>query len=82
MFILEVATFVLIVMIADPEWASVNLGALICEECAGVHRGLGVHISRVKSLTLDKWEPELLMVCLSAHSSFFSLAYLPMFNSF
>lgn len=46
----------------DPEWSAVNLGALLCEECAGVHRGLGVHISRVKSLVLDKWEPELLMV--------------------
>lgn len=46
----------------DPEWSAVNLGALLCEECAGVHRGLGVHISRVKSLVLDKWEPELLML--------------------
>lgn len=38
-----------------PEWASMNLGILICIECSGIHRSLGVHISKVRSLTLDKW---------------------------
>eukprot|EP01090_Pellita_catalonica_P002679 TRINITY_DN1224_c0_g2_i1.p1 TRINITY_DN1224_c0_g2~~TRINITY_DN1224_c0_g2_i1.p1 ORF type:complete len:690 (+),score=160.69 TRINITY_DN1224_c0_g2_i1:269-2338(+) len=46
----------------DPDWASINLGTLICYECSGIHRSLGVHISRVRSLTLDDWEPELLML--------------------
>ncbi|GAB4819632.1 hypothetical protein N2152v2_006678 [Parachlorella kessleri] len=43
----------------DPDWASLNLGALMCIECSGVHRRLGVHVSKVRSLTLDVkvWEP-------------------------
>ena len=38
---------------ADPEWASINLGVLLCIECSGIHRSLGSHISKVRSLTLD-----------------------------
>ncbi|KAM4563728.1 arf-GAP with coiled-coil, ANK repeat and PH domain-containing protein 3-like isoform 2-T2 [Odontesthes bonariensis] len=45
---------------ADPCWASINLGILLCIECSGIHRSLGVHCSKVRSLTLDSWEPELL----------------------
>ncbi|XP_031494317.1 ADP-ribosylation factor GTPase-activating protein AGD2-like isoform X2 [Nymphaea colorata] len=43
----------------EPDWASLNLGILLCIECSGVHRNLGVHISKVRSLTLDVkvWEP-------------------------
>jgi len=32
----------------DPDWASLNLGILICIECSGAHRNLGVHISKVQ----------------------------------
>eukprot|EP00271_Cylindrocystis_brebissonii_P018474 TRINITY_DN524_c0_g1_i2.p1 TRINITY_DN524_c0_g1~~TRINITY_DN524_c0_g1_i2.p1 ORF type:complete len:971 (+),score=197.04 TRINITY_DN524_c0_g1_i2:306-3218(+) len=44
---------------ADPEWASLNLGILMCIECSGVHRSLGVDTSKVRSTTLDvrAWEP-------------------------
>ncbi|XP_061758823.1 arf-GAP with coiled-coil, ANK repeat and PH domain-containing protein 3 isoform X1 [Nerophis ophidion] len=45
---------------AEPRWASINLGVLLCIECSGIHRSLGVHCSKVRSLTLDSWEPELL----------------------
>ena len=38
-------------------WASVNFGVFLCSECAGIHRGLGVHISQVRSVTLDDWTP-------------------------
>lgn len=38
-----------------PDWASLNLGTLICIECSGIHRNLGSHISRVRSLDLDAW---------------------------
>ncbi|KAK3745506.1 hypothetical protein QZH41_009908 [Actinostola sp. cb2023] len=39
-----------------PDWASINLGITVCIECSGVHRNMGVHVSKVRSLTLDKWE--------------------------
>lgn len=41
----------------SPEWASVSLGVFICVECSGVHRMMGTHVSRVKSVRLDKWKP-------------------------
>uniref|UniRef100_A0A8C7WTB5 ArfGAP with GTPase domain, ankyrin repeat and PH domain 2 n=1 Tax=Oryzias sinensis TaxID=183150 RepID=A0A8C7WTB5_9TELE len=47
---------------ADPTWASLNLGALICIECSGIHRNLGTHLSRVRSLDLDDWPGELTQV--------------------
>uniref|UniRef100_A0AAY4D7H0 Uncharacterized protein n=1 Tax=Denticeps clupeoides TaxID=299321 RepID=A0AAY4D7H0_9TELE len=46
----------------NPTWASLNLGALICIECSGIHRNLGTHLSRVRSLDLDDWPRELTLV--------------------
>uniref|UniRef100_H3C3W3 Arf-GAP with coiled-coil, ANK repeat and PH domain-containing protein n=1 Tax=Tetraodon nigroviridis TaxID=99883 RepID=H3C3W3_TETNG len=44
-----------------PDWASINLGITLCIECSGIHRrSLGVHFSKVRSLILDSWEPELI----------------------
>ncbi|NXP52143.1 SMAP2 protein, partial [Heliornis fulica] len=43
---------------AGPRWASWNIGVFICIRCAGIHRNLGVHISRVKSVNLDQWTQE------------------------
>ncbi|XP_042640178.1 arf-GAP with GTPase, ANK repeat and PH domain-containing protein 1 isoform X12 [Tyto alba] len=46
----------------NPDWASLNLGALMCIECSGIHRNLGTHLSRVRSLDLDDWPLELIKV--------------------
>ncbi|OBA21830.1 Arf GTPase activating protein, partial [Metschnikowia bicuspidata var. bicuspidata NRRL YB-4993] len=41
-----------------PRWASWNLGCFICIRCSGIHRSMGTHISRVKSVDLDVWTDE------------------------
>ncbi|KAK8130931.1 hypothetical protein PG984_007369 [Apiospora sp. TS-2023a] len=48
-----------------PRWASWNLGVFICIRCSGIHRGMGTHISRVKSVDLDSWTDEQLRSILS-----------------
>lgn len=39
----------------NPRWASWNLGCFICIRCSGIHRSMGTHISKVKSVDLDAW---------------------------
>lgn len=48
--------------VAGPRWASWNLGVFLCIRCAGIHRNLGVHISKVKSVNLDSWTSEQIAV--------------------
>ncbi|EIN13278.1 ArfGap-domain-containing protein [Punctularia strigosozonata HHB-11173 SS5] len=42
----------------DPRWASWNIGCFVCIRCSGIHRSMGTHISKVKSVDLDTWTPE------------------------
>uniref|UniRef100_A0A673M190 Arf-GAP with coiled-coil, ANK repeat and PH domain-containing protein n=1 Tax=Sinocyclocheilus rhinocerous TaxID=307959 RepID=A0A673M190_9TELE len=60
---------------AEPRWASINLGILLCIECSGIHRSLGVHCSKVRSLTLDSWEPELLKLMCELGNSIINHIY-------
>ncbi|KAF7560580.1 hypothetical protein G7046_g3556 [Stylonectria norvegica] len=48
-----------------PRWASWNLGCFICIRCSGIHRGMGTHISKVKSVDLDSWTDEQMQSILS-----------------
>lgn len=48
--------------LADPGWASISRGVLVCDECCSVHRSLGRHISIVKHLRHSAWPPTLLQV--------------------
>ena len=40
-------------LFADVTWLSTNFGVIMCIECSGIHREMGVHISKIQSLTLD-----------------------------
>jgi Arf-GAP/SH3 domain/ANK repeat/PH domain-containing protein len=48
------------------DWVSINLGIIICIECSGIHRSLGTHISKVRSLTLDtnSFTPDIIEILL------------------
>jgi hypothetical protein len=45
-----------------PDWAVINAGVAVCIQCSGIHRSLGVHVSKVRSLTLDRWPRALRLV--------------------
>ena len=52
---LAIRGFIQSFSVSDPEWASINHGCVLCIECSGIHRKMGAHVSRIRSLTLDEW---------------------------
>jgi len=42
----------------NPQWASLSFAVFICLQCAGIHRGFGVHISFVRSVSMDTWQED------------------------
>jgi Arf-GAP with coiled-coil, ANK repeat and PH domain-containing protein len=59
----------------EPDWASINLGILICIQCSGIHRQLGTHISKVRSATLDVWDTELKKLMLATGNALVNSIY-------
>lgn len=55
-----------------PTWLSTNLGVLVCIECSGIHRDLGVHISRIQSLMLDNINTSQLLIAHNMGNAFFN----------
>ncbi|KAJ2500414.1 hypothetical protein GGH96_002742 [Coemansia sp. RSA 1972] len=62
-----------------PDWCSLNLGCLLCIECSGVHRSLGTHVSKVRSLTLDvtSFTPVTIAMMLSTGNALNRLVFEP-----
>lgn len=48
----------------DPRWASWSLGVFLCIRCGSLHRKMGTHISKVKSVSMDRWTFEEIQVSL------------------
>ena len=60
---------------ADPDWADINFGVFICIECSGIHRSLGAHLTKVKSVNLDEWSEDHVKVNTSSEAKVVHFAF-------
>ncbi|CAI5720167.1 unnamed protein product [Hyaloperonospora brassicae] len=58
-----------------PQWATVSYGTFMCLECSGRHRGLGVHLSFVRSVTMDSWTDKQVMQMQRGGNESFRVAF-------
>eukprot|EP01130_Rhizamoeba_saxonica_P017459 TRINITY_DN8472_c0_g1_i1.p1 TRINITY_DN8472_c0_g1~~TRINITY_DN8472_c0_g1_i1.p1 ORF type:complete len:828 (-),score=174.38 TRINITY_DN8472_c0_g1_i1:325-2670(-) len=54
----------------NPDWASINLGVMMCLDCSGVHRSLGVNYSKIRALGLDEWDPNVIELMLTLKNDY------------
>lgn len=59
----------------EPEWACIDHGTTICIDCSGVHRSLGVNVSKVRSLLLDNWTEDIILQMEQKGNSKFNETY-------
>lgn len=60
---------------SNPDWVSINTGSIICIECSGIHRSLGSHVSKVRSLNMDSLKGEVQTFLLNIGNSFVNQIY-------
>ena len=69
----------------NPQWASVSMGSLVCLNCSGQHRALGVHLSFVRSVTMDSWSEKQIRAMRAGGNrkmnDFFAKQGVPKFNA-
>ena len=60
---------------SNPDWVSLNLCVMMCIQCSGIHRSLGVHVSKVRSLKLDTWTHNTIKLILNVSNEKFNQFY-------
>ena len=65
----------------NPMWASLSHGTLLCMECSGRHRGMGVHLSFVRSLDLDSWTENQINMMLNGGNETFATFWRDQYKS-
>lgn len=65
-------------MFIDSEWCCLTFGSMVCIDCSGIHRSLGVHRSKVRSLRLDHWDDDSLIIMRNLGNELVNKIYEPL----